>query len=72
MTRAEHLQWCKDRAIEYIQGGDISQGITSMMSDMRKHQETTSESCMTLCMMMLKSGQLTTQQEAEKFINGFN
>lgn len=72
MTRSEHLQWCKNRALEYIQDGDIPQGITSMMSDMRKHSETDSKASVSLCMAMLMSGKLTTQHEAEKFINGFN
>ena len=72
MTREEHLQWCKDRANELIKSGDIDQGITSMMSDIRKHPETDSEACVGLCMMMLMSGQLKTEREAEDFINGFN
>jgi len=71
-TRAEHLEWCKKRALEYIQGGDIEQGIISMMSDIRKHPETDSQALASLCMMMLVSGKLKTQHEAEKFINGFN
>lgn len=72
MTRSEHLQWCKDRAIEYIKAGDIEQGIISMMSDIRKHPETDSKALVSLCMMMLMGGQLKTASEAEKFINGFN
>ncbi len=72
MTRVKHLQWCKDRALEYIKDGEIEQGITSMMSDIRKHPETDSEVLTLLSMTMLMSGQLKTQHEAEKFINGFN
>lgn len=40
MTRAEHLQWCKDRALEYLDVGDLNQAATSMISDMSKHPET--------------------------------
>lgn len=72
MIRSEHLQWCKDRALVYIQHGDIEQGITSMMSDMRKHPETDNKATASLSMMMLMSGRLKTRHEAEKFINGFN
>ncbi len=39
-TRAEHLAWCKRRALEYVDAGDVVNGITSMMSDMTKHPET--------------------------------
>ena len=71
MTRSEHMQWCKNRALEYIKDGDINGGITSMMSDIRKHNETESDALSSLCMMMLMSGQLETTAQAEKFINGF-
>jgi hypothetical protein len=39
-TREEHLQWCKDRALEYLDAGDIVDAITSMASDLDKHPET--------------------------------
>ena len=39
-TREEHLQWCKDRALEYLNRGDIKNAVTSMMSDLNKHPET--------------------------------
>jgi len=71
MNRAEHLQWCKDRALEHINNGDINQGITSMMSNIRKHPETDSEAYASLCMMMLMGNQLSTKQAAVDFINGF-
>ena len=38
MTRAEHLQWAKDRALEYLPA-EPAQGMTSMMSDLSKHPE---------------------------------
>jgi hypothetical protein len=39
-TRSEHLQWCKDRALEYVDLGDGNQAIASMVSDLGKHDET--------------------------------
>lgn len=39
-TREEHLEWCKARAREYLDRGDVANGITSMMSDLDKHPET--------------------------------
>ena len=39
-SRAEHLAWCKRRALEYLDAGDGDQAITSMMSDLNKHPET--------------------------------
>ena len=73
MTRAEHLRWCKDRAIlELDHSGDPKQAIISMMSDIGKHPETDSEVLRSLCTMMLLSGKIRTRQEAINFINGFN
>ena len=34
MTKEEHLQWCKDRAMEYWQRGELGNAVASMMSDM--------------------------------------
>lgn len=73
MTRAEHLKWCKDRAIQEMDySGNISQGLTSMMSDLGKHPETAGHSGIMLCTAMMMSGQLKTRQDAVNFINGFN
>lgn len=40
ISRQEHLDWCKQRAREYIKRGDYVAAITSMLSDLRKHPET--------------------------------
>jgi hypothetical protein len=37
--RAEHLKWCKERALEYVEAGDLDQAVTSMGSDLGKHPE---------------------------------
>jgi hypothetical protein len=40
MTRAEHLAWCKERALEYLDMGDRVNAMASMISDLGKHPET--------------------------------
>lgn len=40
MNRDEHVQWCKDRALDYINSGDLINAFSSMVSDMSKHPET--------------------------------
>ena len=73
MTRKEHLQWCKERAIQEMDYyDDPSKGIVSMMSDLRKHPETQSETLMALCTMQLLTNPRMTRQEVVNFINGFN
>lgn len=36
-TREEHLVWCKERALEYLNRGDLQNAVTSMGSDLQKH-----------------------------------
>jgi hypothetical protein len=72
-TRAEHLQWCKDRAIEILDKEfDAPGAYTSFVSDMNKHSETQNHSAIQLGLMMIFSGNLSTIEEMRKFINGFN
>lgn len=71
-TRAEHLQWCKDRAIEYVQQGDVTNAAASFMSDMDKHDETRNHAALKLMATMLFTGQLNSPDEMRKFILGFN
>lgn len=40
MTRTEHVTWCKERALEYIEQGQPHYAYSSMVSDMGKHDET--------------------------------
>lgn len=72
MNRDEHLQWCKDRALEYVKIGDTRQALASMFSDLRKHEETKNHSAIELGTMLMFGGLLETPAEVEKFINGFN
>lgn len=72
MTRAEHLAWCKQRALAYCDAGDVNQAFASMASDLDKHAETARHSGCKLGMMMLMGGQLTTPHAMRRFIEGFN
>lgn len=72
VERSEHLQWCKDRAMEYINDNNVTDGIASFISDMSKHPETEGHSALTLMSQLMFSGHLNTASEAGKFIQGFN
>lgn len=39
-TREEHLQWAKDRAIEYVNRGDLVNALASFASDCGNHEGT--------------------------------
>lgn len=76
MTRAEHLAWCKQRALEYLNPGpyfSIDDAMASMASDLGKHEETRHHVNMTVPLMMRlrMSGKLSTPEQMREFINGF-
>lgn len=72
MTREQHLDWCKKRAIQELDAGDISGAYASMASDLSKHPETDGHAAIQLGMMMLMSGHLSSPDDMRRFIDGFN
>jgi len=72
MKRQEHLEWCKKRALEYVDNGDLNNAFASMSSDLNKHPETEKHSGIELGMMLLMGGHLSTPEKMRKFIEGFN
>ena len=40
MTREEHLEWAKARALAYMDRGDPADALASILSDLSKHDET--------------------------------
>lgn len=71
-TRAEHLAWCKTRALAYADAGDAKNALASMTSDLGKHPETIGHVGTQLGMVLLLGGQLRTPEQVREFINGFN
>ena len=49
------MQWCKNRALQYVDLGDIDQAMASILSDLRKHPETQKHAGGEM-MLMLKMG----------------
>jgi hypothetical protein len=71
-TRQEHMEWCKKRALEYVEAGDLDQAFASMASDLGKHPDTESHMGIQLGMMELISGHLNSADKMRRFIEGFN
>lgn len=71
MTRAEHLQWCKERALALVESGDLQTALLSMSSDLQKHEGTAGHNGVQLGMGLLLLGQLATKQQMTDFIQGF-
>jgi TolA-binding protein len=70
-TREEHLEWCKQRALEYLDQGKIVDAITSMMSDLAKHPET-KPSNEYLIMLGMIAARDRDSDAARRFITGFH
>ena len=71
-TRSEHMDWCKKRALEYIEQGDLKRAYASMASDLGKHPETQGHPAIGLGMQLMLIGDLSTPDSMRKFIDGFN
>ena len=73
MNREDHLDWCKRRALEYVEAGDIEQALASMARDLAQHEETRPHVANTcpLGLLLLLSGRMQTKAEARKWIEGF-
>jgi hypothetical protein len=70
--RVEHLQWCKDRANEYVDSGDMKNAFLSFQSDMSKHEETADHIALQMGTMLLLSGNLDNDHQMRSWIDGFN
>lgn len=72
MTRAEHLEWCKSRALEYVDAGELTDALTSMLSDLTKHPDTEASAAPTLMMLGMMHVQQGDTEAMRRFIKGFN
>jgi hypothetical protein len=74
MTRTEHLQWCKDRAMALVERGELVDAVASMMSDIGKHDETAKAIPATAVLGLLAAQQAQhgDRDGVVRFIKGFN
>ena len=72
ITRAEHLAWCKERALAYVDQGDVQNAFASLVSDLGKHTNTRDHGAIELGMMLMIGGQLSTEAQMRDFIDGCN
>ena len=72
LTIEEHVAWCKQRALEYVEKGDLNEAFASMASDLGKHPGTVNHAGIQLGLLLLVGGHLGSASEMQKFIEGFN
>lgn len=71
MTRDEHMQWAKKRAINYIDTGmDLDEVMTGFHMDLKRHDELANHAAIELGFMQQMSGLLNTKEEIIKWIEG--
>jgi len=64
--RGRHLHWCKERAFEYLDRGDIPGAVASFVSDMGKNDETANHPAMEMLFFHSR------ESDIRRFIEGFN
>lgn len=62
MNRVEHIAWCKSRALQYCDAGELQNAFSSLASDLGKHDETKGHAAVELGMGLLMSSNLDTQE----------
>jgi hypothetical protein len=72
ISRAAHLEWCKERAREYLAIGDTDNAWASMVSDLGKHPQTQGHSAIAFGMILKIGGGMNSIEETRSFIEGFN
>ena len=70
MTRAEHLAWSKERALQYLPG-DVEGATASFTSDLSKHDDLRSHAVLELIGMHALAG-LLTESNCRSLIEGTN
>jgi len=68
-TRDEHIAWCKQRALEYWQQGDLMNAVISMASDLDKQPECACEPY--LLMLGTMYAQNHDSANVKRWIEGF-
>lgn len=71
LTEKQHIAWAKERALELLGEGKVQEAFTSMMSDLRKHDETRDHPMLKLGPQLLEAHHLDTSIAMRKFIEGF-
>lgn len=70
ISREEHLQVCKERAIEYAINGELRSALASFWSDLSKHPGT-ADTSVALFMLGVIHVQQQDKRQLIEYFNGF-
>jgi hypothetical protein len=68
MTRKEHLEWAKRRALEYLDADQPENAVASMVSDLGKHEDLKCPPELAMIGML----EINNRERLRKWILGFN
>jgi hypothetical protein len=72
ISREQYLQWCKDRALEYVKLVLLEDAIASMQSDLTKHPETNTPEVMKRVFDIHVIYGISMDRRVITWIHGFN
>lgn len=72
LSRADHLRWTKDRALAYVDAGDLVSAQASLIQDLALHPDTQAvgSTVAELGMLQMMSGHLSTARDMRDWIEG--
>lgn len=71
MTREERLEFAKNRALQYVEIGDLKQAFASLGSDLNYETTRDCNSRMRLGFSVMFAGGMDTPEKMRRFIEGF-
>ncbi|WP_013324090.1 hypothetical protein [Gloeothece verrucosa] len=72
MNKTEHLNWAKERALEYLDLNQLENAWLSFYSDLNKHEELRNHVGLQFGRQLKYAGFLNSVEEMKDFIKGFN
>lgn len=70
VTRSEHIEWCKQRALQFLDTGDWFQALASLQSDLTKNPKTVNHGAIQLASSLALNRYLNSCDSVRNFIEG--
>jgi len=72
MIRKEYIEWCKKRALERVEKGELAEAIVALSNDMSKSSKTIDHPLIDYGMILVIAGYFSTAKQVKEFINTIN
>ena len=70
--RKEHIEWCKKRALERVEKGELAEAVVALSNDMSKSSKTIDHPLIDYGMILVIAGYFSTAKQVKEFINTIN